>query len=132
MNKGKLNARIQELESELDNAKLALRQAVLKMKDDSPDYEYPRDVFRRVIETGNNYSFYLFQWVPYQTEMKKWRLKMHHDVKTFDGRIEYNIWPNGEHCGSFHDSEVAFIRISRTDFEGKDSGFGLPPELVKD
>ena len=76
------------------------------------DYEYPRDIFHE-IRDKSPYAFYLFQWVPYQTEARQWRLKMCHDVKTFDGREEFAIWPNGDHCGSFKDEEVEFIRISR-------------------
>lgn len=81
------------------------------------DIEYPRDIFSQLIEQDSPYAFYLFQWVPYQTEAKLRRLKLCHDVKTFDGRVELGIWPNGGKCGSFHDSEVEFIRIS------KDQGF---------
>jgi hypothetical protein len=77
------------------------------------DIDYPRDVFNALIAGGSPYAFYLFQWVPYQTEAKQYRLKMFHDVKHFDGRIEYNVWPNGSHCGKFHDDEVEFIRISK-------------------
>lgn len=74
---------------------------------------YPRDMFSAIIASNSPYAFYLFQWVPYQKDAKQWRLKMTHDVKTFDGRVEHGIWPNGNHCGSFHDDEVEFIRISR-------------------
>jgi len=77
------------------------------------DYDYPRDIFQSLIEKNSPYAFYLFQWVPYQTDAKKWRLKMRHDVKHFDGRIEYGVWPNGNHCGSFRDDDVEFIRISK-------------------
>jgi len=41
---------------------------------------------------------------------------MLHDVKTFDGREEFGIWPNGNSCGSFKDEEVEFIRISKEQF----------------
>jgi hypothetical protein len=77
------------------------------------EIDYPRDIFAALIMKGSPYAFYLFQWVPYQTEAKKWRLKMCHDVKHFDGRIEYSVWPNGSHCGSFKDEEVEFIRLSK-------------------
>lgn len=77
------------------------------------DIDYPRDVFHELLQGGSPYAFYLLQWIPYQTEAKRWRLKMRHDVKHFDGRIEYGVWPNGSHCGSFKDEEVEFIRISR-------------------
>jgi hypothetical protein len=77
------------------------------------EIDYPRDLFCELIIGNSPYAFYLFQWVPYQTEARKWRLKMHHDVKTFDGREAHGIWPNGSHCGPFRDDEVEFIRISR-------------------
>lgn len=77
------------------------------------DTQYPRDIFNQIIQENSPYAFYLFQWVPYQKDAKQWRLKMLHDVKHFDGRIEYGVWPNGEICGSFKDDEVEFIRISR-------------------
>lgn len=78
--------------------------------------DYPRDVFSSLILGNSPYAFYLFQWVPYQTEAKRWRLKMCHDVKTFDGREAIGIWPNGSRCGPFKDEEVEFIRISRKQF----------------
>ena len=78
------------------------------------DIDYPRDIFQKLIHKNSPYAFYIFQWVPYQTDAKKWRLKMCHDVKHFDGRVEYEIWPNGSHCGSFKDDEVEFIRISKS------------------
>ena len=77
------------------------------------DIDYPRDVFDSLILGNSPYAFYLFQWVPYQTEAKKWRLKMCHDVKTFDGREAFGIWPNVSSCGPFKDEEVEFIRISK-------------------
>jgi len=80
------------------------------------DIKYPRDIFLELILGNSPYAFYLFQWLPYQTDAKKCRLKLCHDVKTFDGREEHGIWPNGDHCGSFHDSEVEFIRISKKQF----------------
>lgn len=76
---------------------------------------YPRDVFSALIHESP-YAFYLFQWVPYQTDARRWRLKLCHDVKTFDGREAFGIWPNGDHCGPFKDEEVEFIRISRDQF----------------
>ncbi len=75
--------------------------------------DYPRGIFWELIEGNSPYAFYLFQWVPYQTDAKRWRLKMLHDVKTFDGREAHGIWPNGESCGPFKDDEVEFIRISK-------------------
>lgn len=77
---------------------------------------YPRDVFQSLISGNSPYAFYLFQWVPYQTDARKWRLKMCHDVKTFDGREAFGIWPNGDSCGPFKDSEVEFIRISKKQY----------------
>lgn len=77
------------------------------------DINYPKHVFQELLTGGSPYAFYLFQWVPYQTDARRWRLKMCHDVKTFDGREAFGIWPNGEHCGPFKDDEVEFIRISR-------------------
>jgi hypothetical protein len=77
------------------------------------DVGYPRDVFSELISRNSPYAFYLFQWVPYQTDARRWRLKLCHDVRTFDGREAHCIWPNGSHCGPFNDSEVEFIRISR-------------------
>lgn len=77
------------------------------------DVAYPRDLFDELIHRGSPYAFYLFQWVPYQTDARRWRLKMLHDVRTFDGREALGIWPNGSHCGPFRDDEVEFIRISR-------------------
>lgn len=77
------------------------------------DVAYPRDLFSALIGGNSPYAFYLFQWVPYQTDARRWRLKMQHDVKTFDGREAFGIWPNGSHCGPFRDDEVEFIRISR-------------------
>lgn len=83
------------------------------------DIDYPRDIFNEIILGDSPYAFYLFQWVPYQTDAKRYRLKMNHDVKHFDGRIEYNVWPNGSHCGTFRDDEVEFIRISKNPFGAK-------------
>ena len=77
------------------------------------DSAYPRDIFDEIIRNDSPYAFYLFQWIPYQTEAKRWRLKMLHDVKTFDGREAFGIWPNGNSCGPFKDDEVEFIRLSK-------------------
>ena len=84
---------------------------------DQEQIDYPRDTFNELMEGNSPYAFYLFQWVPYQAEAKRYRLKMHHDVKHFDGRIELEVWPNGSHCGSFRDDEVEFIRISRCEYQ---------------
>lgn len=85
-----------------------------KLLEQQRQIDYPRDVFDMLINGNSPYAFYLFQWVPYQTDAKLRRLKMWHDVKTFDGRVAHNIWPNADNCGPFKDSEVEFIRISRT------------------
>lgn len=77
------------------------------------DVKYPRDVFADLISGNSPYAFYLFQWVPYQADARRWRLKMCHDVRTFDGREAFSVWPNGSHCGPFSDDEIEFIRISR-------------------
>ena len=74
---------------------------------------YPRHVFGELISNNSPYAFYLFQWVPYQTDARRWRLKMLHDVKTFDGQEAFGIWPNGSSCGPFKDDDVEFIRISK-------------------
>lgn len=81
------------------------------------DYDYPCDFFLALIRKNSPYAFYLFQWVPYQTEANRYRLKLQHDVKTFDGREAFGIWPNGESCGPFKDHEVEFIRISKKQFD---------------
>lgn len=80
---------------------------------DEEEIKYPRNFFGKLISENSPYAFYIFQWVPYQTDAKRWRLKMLHDVKAFDGREEFGIWPNGNSCGSFKDDEVEFIRISK-------------------
>lgn len=90
---------------------------------DTPDldWSYPRDIFGRILQENSPYAFYILQWVPYQKikdqiTAQTWRLKMLHDVKTFDGREAFGIWPNGSSCGPFKDSEVEFIRISPQQF----------------
>ena len=80
------------------------------------DVDYPSGVFGELIYKNSPYAFYLFQWVPYQTDAKKWRLKLSHDVKGFNGKEEYCIWPNGSHCGSFKDEDVEFIRLSKNQY----------------
>jgi hypothetical protein len=89
------------------------------MELDKDDVAYPSKLFEALIEGNSPYAFYLFQWVPYQTDARRWRLKMLHDVKTFDGREAFGIWPNGGSCGPFKDEEVEFIRISRKQFCGE-------------
>lgn len=75
--------------------------------------DYPVDLFDSLIAGNSPYAFYMFQWVPYQTEASRWRLKMFHDAKTFDGREALGVWPNGSSVGPFKDEEVEFIRISK-------------------
>lgn len=58
---------------------------------DEIDYNYPRDLFLQLISQNSPYAFYIFQWVPYQTDAKRNRLKMCHDVKAFDGREEHGM-----------------------------------------
>jgi len=83
------------------------------------DIMYPRDIFDALIEGNSPYAFYIFQWIPYQTDAKRWRLKLLHDVKTFDGREAFGIWPNANNFGPFKDDEVEYIRISKKQFGAK-------------
>lgn len=83
------------------------------------DTDYPREIFEELIEKNSPYAFYIFQWVPYQTDAKQWRLKMLHDVKTFDGRVAYGVYPNSTFIGPFKDEEVEFIRISKKQYHGE-------------
>lgn len=99
-----------------ENCKEEAKQAANEMSKSTitlEDINYPAGIFFSLIEQNSPYAFYLFQWVPYQTEAKRWRLKMLHDVKTFDGREAFGIWPNSDMCGPFKDEEVEFIRISK-------------------
>lgn len=85
------------------------------------EWDYPREIYCKLLAENSPYAFYFLQWVPYQKvkdqiTAQRWRLKMRHDVKHFDGRIEYGIWPNANSCGSFKDDEVEFIRISTDQF----------------
>lgn len=95
-----------------------LWQGFLMDKNLAPGGEvaYPSDIFWQLIARDSPYAFYIFQWVPYQTDAKRYRLKMLHDVKTFDGQIAEAIWPNANMCGPFKDEEVEFIRISKKQF----------------
>ena len=77
------------------------------------DYDNPRDLFFSIISENSPYAFYLFQWVNYQKDAKKWRLKINHDVKTFDGREAFGVWPNADTIGPFKDDEIEFIRVSK-------------------
>lgn len=80
------------------------------------DIEYPRDIFHRLLDGNSPYAFYLLQWVPYQTDAKKWRLKMMHDIKTFDGREFACKYPNGNSFSGIKDEDIEFIRISKEQF----------------
>lgn len=80
------------------------------------DIEYPAHILGQLISGNSPYAFYLFQWVPYQKDAARWRLKLSHDVKGFNGKVEYGVWPNADHLGTFKDSEVEFIRLSRTQY----------------
>lgn len=96
--------------------------------------KYPRDFFHALISGNSPYAFYIFQWVPYQIDAMRWRLKMQHDVITFDGREAFNIWPNGSSCGPFRDEEVEFIRISKSQFgeawtDPRPDRAAVPPEI---
>ena len=110
-----------EQQAEFRRAAIKLEKENLELSKriENIDYEYPVDIFYELIQESP-YAFYIFQWVPYHTDARKWRLKMLHDVKHKDGRIEYGVWPNGTHCGSFHDDDVEFIRISKKQFGSKE------------
>ena len=86
------------------------------------DVHYPRDFFLELITKNSPYGFYIFGWVPYQDVAKRRRLKLLHDVKTFDGREALSVWPNGNSFGPFKDEEVEFIRISRAQFGSEWTG----------
>ncbi len=116
MERGNLRVLTVDFDSTLDIINKAPVVTLAKQEISQEEIDYPRDLFNAVIGGNSPYAFYLFQWVPYQTEAKKWRLKMHHDVKTFDGREAFNIWPNADSCGPFKDHEVEFIRISKNSF----------------
>ena len=83
--------------------------------------ERPRDVFSLLIRLGSPYAFYLFQWVPYHEEAKRYRLKMWHDVKLFNGDVHLNLYPNADaFSAKFKDDEVEFIRLSKAYLPGED------------
>jgi len=123
--KSKLTALLADIESYTDEEfeRQMLRIISGATGNDVPelDWKYPRDIFNKLLQENSPYAFYFLQWVPYQ-EVKdqitaqKWRLKMLHDVKTFDGREAFGIWPNGSSCGPFKDDEVEFIRISKNQY----------------
>lgn len=77
------------------------------------DLRDPKRFFWDLIKTNSPYAFYLFQWVPYQKDAKRFRLKLLHDVKTFDGREAHGCYPNANNIGPFKDDEIEFIRISK-------------------
>lgn len=83
------------------------------------EIDYPRDSFGQIISGNSPYAFYLFQWVDYRKDAMRYRLKLMHDVKLFDGTVVENCYPNGN---SFHgkirvnDDDVEFIRISKEQF----------------
>ena len=70
-----------------------------------------QDIFREALGRNDPFAFYFLQPIPYQ-KYKRNRLKLHHDVVSFDGRTESQIWPNGEHCGTIHDKDVEYIQLS--------------------
>lgn len=82
------------------------------------DYKYPADLFREVLNQSE-YSFYLTQWIDYAS-VKKWRLKMRHDIKLKNGETKHFCWPNGNSfsCkeGTYQDDDVASIRICQKQF----------------
>lgn len=83
--------------------------------------EYPRDILTLLIRLGSPYAFYLFQWVPYHEEAKKYRLKMWHDVKLFNGDVHLNLYPNADAFSArFKDDEVEYIRLSKSYLPGED------------
>ena len=95
------------------------QERIVKNEITQDEIDYPINLFNQLINGSSPYAFYIFQWVPYQTDARCWRLKMLHDVKTFDGREALGIWPNGSSCGPFKDSEVEFIRISKEQHNGE-------------
>lgn len=92
---------------------------MLKNQIDKSDIDYPRDIFMELFLGSSPYAFYLFQWVDYKNDAKRYRLKLNHDVKLFDGTVIENCYPN---ANSFHgkvrvnDDDVEFIRISKQQF----------------
>jgi hypothetical protein len=96
---------------------------------------YPRDTFTAILLGGSPYAFYLFQWVPYHTDARRFRLKMMHDVKLFDGTELESCYPNGN---AFHgkirveDKDVEFIRISKKQRSFEYADLRDAPEEVTD
>ena len=121
----KLEALLRDLDSyttnEFECQMLRITEGATGINQDKIDWEYPKEAFMKLISTNSPYAFYILQWVPYQKikdeiTAQKWRLKMTHEVKHFDGRVKQCPWPNGSHMGPFHDDEVEFIRISPNQF----------------
>jgi len=85
------------------------------------DPAYPRDFFDEMLSENSPYAFYIFQWANYQSKefdgARRYRLKMLHDIKLFDGTVYEQCYPNADsfHCKNkiVKDNEVEFIRISR-------------------
>ncbi len=77
----------------LEKENLKLRHKVKYPSLSKGMIDYPGDVFGEIISGNSPYAFYLFQWVPYQTEARRFRLKAFHDVKHFDGRVELEVIP---------------------------------------
>ena len=126
--KKKLEALLKDLDSytanEFERQMLRITEGATGIEQDKIDWQYPREAFMKLISTNSPYAFYVFQWVPYQLvkdeiTAQKWRLKMIHDVKGFDGRVQKGVWPNGNSVGVFKDDEVESIRISPDQFSLK-------------
>lgn len=88
------------------------------MKFCEKDTDYPREFFQSLINNDSPYAWYIFQWIDYNGEARRWRLKMPHDLKLSDGRILKDMHPNANawHCDNkiIDDDEVIQIRLSRT------------------
>lgn len=85
---------------------------------DKEEAIYPRWAFCDVLTASGPYCFYLRQWIQYDGV----RLKMYHDIKTFDGVVHESCYPNGDSFypdggGEVKDSDVEFIRLSVNQFE---------------
>lgn len=78
---------------------------------------YPREIFWDMIQQDSPYAFYIFQWVDYNEDAKRWRLKMHHDIELRDGTVMPDMYPNADAWsgsgGRVPDDLVARIRIPR-------------------
>lgn len=76
----------------------------------------PKNIFWEMLRDNSPYAFYFLQWVDYQKEAKQWRLKLLHDIKLFDGRVFYEVYPNGDQWEGILDEQVQYIRISKKQF----------------